>query len=459
MRSTALESPAIQDPNRAAMEIPQADMIFEASAGQDEVGQVFRWRGEVYRGVRREYASFYRNLLGTPLFRRLNELGIVETEITDYHTDEYDLVLKPRTIPVISYPTEWTTAMFRDAALVNCDIQLCLLKAGYTLKDGHPWNILFDGSRPVFVDLGSICEKGPEPVQRFVRASRKNFLHPLLLLHSDAASLGRIAMDTYLGLPSFPLYRLLFLLMPMRLWLYQVFMDRVENHFSKRSPESAVQWLRKQIAQIPTRPITTKQSRSESPSERETGNRKASAVAEILAIVKPQSILQIGIDKWWHPSTVARQGVRVTVTDPNESELHDLYYQARTERLNLLVLNADPIVAPPPHDLWGIHRPLHQRLKSGVVIMFDAARYLTGERRKSPDQLARALCSLVEDAAVVEYQPCGELATASRRDRCGAHSIDDFKDALRRHFTKVHVQTNFERYLLVCEGPRRKSEI
>lgn len=46
--------------------------------------------------------------------------------------------------------------MLKDAALLHIDLFIRLGRHGLVFKDWHPYNILFKGTNPVFVDFGSI---------------------------------------------------------------------------------------------------------------------------------------------------------------------------------------------------------------------------------------------------------------------------------------------------------------
>jgi len=59
-------------------------------------------------------------------------------------------------IGFVSVPAEWSAAMLAHAALHTLDLNDELLRHGYLLKDATPANVLFDGARPVFVDVPSI---------------------------------------------------------------------------------------------------------------------------------------------------------------------------------------------------------------------------------------------------------------------------------------------------------------
>ena len=72
-----------------------------------------------------------------------------------------DRVLEHDRIPFVSYPYEWTFSMLKDAALLQLEIASEAIDRGLMLKDATPYNVQFEGSKPVFIDIGSF-EKLPE---------------------------------------------------------------------------------------------------------------------------------------------------------------------------------------------------------------------------------------------------------------------------------------------------------
>lgn len=67
-------------------------------------------------------------------------------------------VLEHDRIPFVSYPYEWTFSMLKDAALLQLDIATEAIDSGLMLKDATPYNVQFEGSKPVFIDVGSFEE-------------------------------------------------------------------------------------------------------------------------------------------------------------------------------------------------------------------------------------------------------------------------------------------------------------
>lgn len=439
------------------MRIPDTEISLERTSGADEVGVVFRWRGEVYRAIAAQYEVFYRQLLDSPLYGELTTLGMVETEITEHRIDGFDLVVKPKTIPVVSYPTEWTSAMLKDAAMMTCDIELRLLRSGYTLKDAHPWNILFDGWRPVFVDIGSICAKGPAPVRTFLHEFRTDFLYPLLFLDSEASPLVDVAMNAYLGLPKLPIYRLLFWLMPMRHWLYHFGMDRKARRVARRSPEAAVEILRRQIERLPGHHGEKNPVWSLSGVEADWERSVNTALGDIVDKLRPTSVLKIGADESWYRLAAACCKSRVIIADADDDRANRIYERVKNERLNSLVLKVDPILASPPHDRWGIHRPAEERLRCDVVFMFNTARYFEGRRKKRFSDVAWRLSRFSRKAALVGYKPAqyGDSEGSAK-----TLTLASARETLGEYFEKVcsYAELDRDRWMLLCLEPRRNTD-
>lgn len=74
----------------------------------------------------------------------------------EVEADDDWVVLRHPRVPVISYPHEWCAEMLHEAALAHCRLLAAIAGRGMALKDAHPWNILFDGTRAIFIDIGSI---------------------------------------------------------------------------------------------------------------------------------------------------------------------------------------------------------------------------------------------------------------------------------------------------------------
>jgi hypothetical protein len=93
----------------------------------------------------------------------------------DYHLAEHER------IPFPSFPAEWPPEMLAAAGFLTLDLAEQSLAHGWRLKDASPYNVLFRGPSPVFVDVLSFERRDRQDslwpaYAQFVR----NFLLPLL---------------------------------------------------------------------------------------------------------------------------------------------------------------------------------------------------------------------------------------------------------------------------------------
>jgi SAM-dependent methyltransferase len=120
------------------------------------------------------------DFLGSSLCQLLQQRGeLIAAEVDDSGAQ---LVLRHPRVPIPTYPWEWTPAQWLAAA--DLTLSLCdeALAHGWILKDATPLNVLFIGSRPIFVDILSFERRDPKSslwlaYGQYVRT----FLLPLLM--------------------------------------------------------------------------------------------------------------------------------------------------------------------------------------------------------------------------------------------------------------------------------------
>jgi SAM-dependent methyltransferase len=111
------------------------------------------------------------------------------------------LVLEHEPISFPNYPYEWTPEMLAAAGRLTLEMAETAALSGFGLKDATPYNIMFDGARPVFLDLLSFEDRDPtdilwRPYAQFMRT----FVYPLLVNRNFGLELGEILMTHRDGL-------------------------------------------------------------------------------------------------------------------------------------------------------------------------------------------------------------------------------------------------------------------
>ncbi len=118
----------------------------------------------IYRGVDSETFENFQKLQAEPFYKQLeNENRVVKTTLcapADPVAKEileagWAGVMRHEPVSLVSYSYEWSFAMLRRAALLHLRILTDALEAGWTVKDSTPYNIQFEGTAPVFIDIPS----------------------------------------------------------------------------------------------------------------------------------------------------------------------------------------------------------------------------------------------------------------------------------------------------------------
>ena len=157
---------------------------------RDPASRVFLDEGRILRGVDEATFQALRDLADRGVLAQLTAEGLlIETEFLDAGQVPPQLAaehgfrhfLRHRTVPVLSWPYEWTLSMLADAGLATLALQRRLLAAGYSLKDASAYNVQFVAGRPVFIDLGSIERPRRLDVWFALGQFSQMFTFPLLL--------------------------------------------------------------------------------------------------------------------------------------------------------------------------------------------------------------------------------------------------------------------------------------
>jgi hypothetical protein len=139
-----------------------------AGSFRDPANRVYRVDSHnstrILRGLSAVASEEFKRLSVETFFKRAQERGwIVRTKALGSDdadakavlADGWTMVLEHEEVPFVSYPYEWSFSMLRDAALLTLSLLESAMKAGWTMKDGTPFNVQFIGARPVFIDIGS----------------------------------------------------------------------------------------------------------------------------------------------------------------------------------------------------------------------------------------------------------------------------------------------------------------
>ena len=178
-----------------------ATVVSQIASFRDPAGRLLQREGRIFRLVMEAGLENAQLFLRSPAIRAFREAGRVvgadavpAWEAAGLEIEDAALVLEHPRIDFPNYPYEWAPEMLVEAGRLTLDLAEALLPEGLGLKDATPFNVLFDGARPVFVDALSIERRDPlDPLWLPMAQFERTFILPLLALRrgvSLARSLG-----------------------------------------------------------------------------------------------------------------------------------------------------------------------------------------------------------------------------------------------------------------------------
>jgi SAM-dependent methyltransferase len=185
---------------------------------RDPAGRLLSLDDRILRLVSDEGVTSLREFLNSNTAREFLERGLlVSTRFIDIDSasrlvaqiglPQDDSFLRAATlveherIPFQNFPYEWPPEMLYRAATLTLDLAESLMAEGLGLKDATPYNILFRGTRPVFVDVLSFEKRySADPVWLALAQFERTFLLPLLVNKYFGISLEQLLTTRHDGL-------------------------------------------------------------------------------------------------------------------------------------------------------------------------------------------------------------------------------------------------------------------
>lgn len=329
-----------------------------------------------------------------------------------------------------SYPYEWPPEMLYAAAELTLDLAEALLPEGMGLKDATPYNVLFRGAQPVFVDVLSIERRNPRvsvwlPYAQFHRT----FLLPLLAQRYLGWRTSEVLLGRRDGLEPEDVYRA----SPfVRRWLPpfltiatlpsvlapkgakgegSLYQPRLES-----SPEKAgfilssiLRRLRRQLRAV--RPVERGSQWSGYTEERqhyssEDAKVKWTFVTDVLIQQKPTSVLDVGCNTGEFSLHAAEQSELVVAIDQDAAVVGALFDRAHADGLNILPLTVD-FSRPTPATGWRNCEAAgfleRARGSFDMVMMLAVLHHLVVTERVPLEEILAVAAELTRSAVVIEF--------------------------------------------------------
>jgi SAM-dependent methyltransferase len=436
------------------------------STFRDPAGSVEIRPDGAYRSIRAPFDAEILDFLALPLASELVAQGrLVASEVGSPANAEI-LVLRHPRISFQSFPWEWAPGLWLAAAELTLNLCSDLVQQGWLLKDATPLNVLFEGTRPIFVDLLSIERMDlHRPIWLAYGQFVRTFLLPMLaysrlgwpLQTSLTRRDGYEPEDVYSALswagrlrqPALSAVTLPSLLANNKKMQAGSLAPRpVED------PELARQILLKTLKNLLSnmRRVTPAHRSSTWSDYAETAThysdedhaRKRTFVAGALATAQPARVLDVGCNTGVYSNLAADAGAEVVSIDTDLQAVDRLCASLKGSGKNILPLCVD-LAHPTPAAGWE-NREYASFLSRcaghfDTVMMLAVLHHLLLRNQIPMDRIAALCSSLTTRHLILEWVPPADpkfRELLRGRDAIYAHITESaFRDAFAEHFTTV----------------------
>jgi SAM-dependent methyltransferase len=406
---------------------------------RDPAGSVWRAEHQILRRVDPAWTATLESFLATLVAKSWQDAGkLVRTEALDAATYVHPAVFFP------SYPAEWCDGMLVRAAALTLELAAALLP-GWQLKDATPYNVLFQGTRPIFVDVLSPAPRDREnPLWLAAAQFDRMFLLPRSVARATEQGVHRIFMAHPDGLTPEDAWRMvpwwrrfttaLLTLSTIPNWLGKI--ARPAANPPRMPAERAHQVLALLLARR-ARALAGAVSAGGAWVKYPCDRAKLALVASMLAAERNGDVLDLGCNHGEFALAATAAAHRVVAVDRDAAVIERLFRRASATGADVLPLVVD-ITAPTPASGW-MNRERRSFLDRAAgsfdaVLALALLHHLLAESIPL-DEIIGLLATLTRGWVLLEYVPPddpGLLAVA--RGRPIAVPVPKFEATVNRFF-------------------------
>ncbi len=453
LRDSAIRPLAISPANPVIVD--SSNIHYYARSFGDPRSRLF-WHGrDLHLGVMPPYGHEVGSFLHSQVFRELqSEALFSDLAESQLNPGIFEATYRLGTTPRIIYWHEWSSKMLHAGALRILKLLVRLARHKLTLRNPHPWNLLFDGRRFTYINPGSVVSLDMETFGQSYEKVARHFVRPLLLMeHGYGHTAQLLVRDMREGALAADVRHL------NCDWSEWSGVNRhldavsflemvVENLGALVVAPVADRWIDYFATDCDFGPGTS-------------WTRKQETLLSLLEDKEIRSVLDLGANTGHYAKLAAGLGREVLATDFDPALVDAIYSGAAAEGLALYPAVLDFVYPPSPGGVdYRWFPPATERYSGDLVLCFALAHHLVfGRYRLDFEQIARGIRSYSRAWALVEYVERGKIQPAEwRPDADIWYSVEAFATVLRRHFPVVDVlpAANDGRRLLVC-GPYRRS--
>jgi hypothetical protein len=399
-------------------------------SGIDSRGRVFELNGQLYREIDAKHASFYSLLIGSKsLMDDLCEIGLVDTKYVGCDQARGKAYLWHQRIPFISYWMEWPFDMLKDSALLTLRLNKRLLKEGMCLRDGHPYNVLYTCSRPVFIDICSIMRQEFNQERLFESSYFGEYFIPIQLLAHGVRWISK----ANIMLERFPItkdriYR----------WIYyakrRLAHSRIEHQHTLKTWENSIR--NATISRVTEWQDYYKDSGvvAERPESYTAKERSALEFLRRLRGFGANTLLDAGCNRGWFSRRAANMGYSVVACDIDEGSVNNLYCDIRGSGIQILPLLLNVLNPTPAHGAFRTWPKATDRIRCDVVLGMSLVHHMGLSQGCTFDRMADAFAAWGNEWAIVEFIDPSDIHVRHRAMQNPAYTEAEFVKSMQRIF-------------------------
>jgi hypothetical protein len=419
--------------------IRREDIARQVEHGIDPSGILFHYEERLLRAFSGDEAAMVSEFLAMDECESLFSLGLVRFRPAEITLEGFDLVVEVDRVPVRSYAPEWPTRMLAEAALLLLRLARALHKLGFVLKDAHPWNVLFDGTRPVFVDIGSIQRLSDSSVSfAWLAELRRHLLVPLALHSVGAHGLADAVVREHRPLGAKGLFDVSLVrhMLPLGVSLRYL--------RNRRDPErlygSLIQWVEGLDTQGRKMSWSNYDQKEIAVGQQEDYDPKKRAVDDFLKQLPPGRVVDVAANMGWFSELACSYGHEVTAFDVDDRALGVLYQRAVDGSLPVLPLRMDVVWPQGSYGMGLAYADAYERIQGDTVMAVAILHHLARNYGVRFEFVARVFDRLARDAAIVEFIPREDVHVAKwPLAQEGWYHMDGLIAAMRPYFPRVSV--------------------
>jgi len=464
------------------------------SSFRDPAGSVVHSRDRILRVIHPEFVSEFETFLATRIAHESVESG---TLITSERISSDALAgLNPgealyehERVAFPSYPYEWPVEMLHAAGILTLDLALKALNEGYGLKDATPYNVLFRGPRPVFVDVLSFerrgaCDASWMAYAQFVRT----FLLPLLANRDFGWPLQQTLSGRRDGLEPEMIYRTAgFLQRLASPYLQTVTLptllaakrreDASLYHPKPAGSEEQAAYILRNLLNGCKKQLSAAGPRAHVDStwseylehkslySSQQLDEKESFVKEALDLARPVTVLDAGANEGHFSMLAARTGAAVVAIDTDPVVVGSIWRRACAESLDVQSLVVD-ITRPTPASGWRNQECMSFLDRADgafdMVFMLALMHHIVVTERIPLEDLLALAAEISREYLLIEFvapqDPMFQRIVRGREALYSQLTQERFEDAAKPHWELVRSRqiTGLHRWLYLYR--RRRAE-